>query len=166
MTKHTLSSAATTFIRSWGFRVLLIRALPLRAVEGEEAALSRQVRLNMHSGEGLQTRFRICGICGNSIEAALWTRRNMELSRAYGNYVFGVYMAAHGYTLPETLDYAQQYAFNFSRYCPGEPKARCIHRCQLQMSRISQRVSTTRGTVLLVCHNGGPGNDWFQGFLP
>ncbi len=27
-------------------------------------------------------------------------------SRAYGNYVFGVYMAAHGYTLPETLNYA------------------------------------------------------------
>ncbi len=44
-------------------------------------------------------------------------------SRAYGNYVFGVYMAAHGYTLPETLDYAQQYAFNFSRYRPGEPKS-------------------------------------------
>ena len=42
-------------------------------------------------------------------------------SPAYANYVFGVYMAAHGYTLPETLDGAEKYAFNFSRYPSKTP---------------------------------------------
>ena len=42
-------------------------------------------------------------------------------SPAYANYVFGVYMAAHGYTLPETLDGAEKYAFNFCRYPSKTP---------------------------------------------
>jgi len=46
-------------------------------------------------------------------------------SPAYGRYVFGVYMAAHGYSLSTTLNYADDYASWFSHYpstTPMSPK--------------------------------------------
>jgi RHS repeat-associated protein len=42
-------------------------------------------------------------------------------SPAYANYVFGVYMAAAGYSLPATLNSANAYGFLRAKYPPGVP---------------------------------------------
>ena len=42
-------------------------------------------------------------------------------STAYANYVFGVYLSAAGWTLPQTLDAANDYARARSRYPAGTP---------------------------------------------
>ncbi|MFZ0660979.1 MAG: hypothetical protein WAM05_19830 [Candidatus Binataceae bacterium] len=53
---------------------------------------------------------------GGSLDA-----QSYGASTAYGNYVFGVYMAAHGYSLATTLNYANDYASWFSHYPAGKP---------------------------------------------
>jgi len=42
-------------------------------------------------------------------------------SPAYANYVFGVYMAAAGYSLPATLNAANAYGFLRAKYPPSVP---------------------------------------------
>jgi hypothetical protein len=55
---------------------------------------------------------------GSSLDAQAYNTPCGAGCVAYGNYAFGVFSAASGLSLPETLDYADGYAFLRSSYPP------------------------------------------------